>query len=122
VRAWVKAKMILLGIVIVWSALIFLTWRGWYQVALTLIAIPFKRLRPYRYNLWIAQDQDVNVIFGGNPDITISSKIGYMKLQGSKTASAMAVVVDFLFLVAVGQHNHCVASIERDEAHYTKEK
>jgi hypothetical protein len=41
-----------------------------------------------------------------------------MAEQGSKTAQAMAVVIDLLFKLAVGQENHCQASIERDEEHY----
>ena len=75
-------------------------------------------IKTYKKALWLAQDQDINAMYFGNPDITISSKIGYMKLQGSKTASAMAVVVDLMFYVAVGQINHCVVSVEHDEEHW----
>jgi hypothetical protein len=76
-------------------------------------------MRQYRYGLWISQDQLVNAILGGNPDVTVSSKVGYMALQGSATATYMAKVIDWLFYVAVGQSDHCYVSIEKDEKHYT---
>ena len=117
-----KAKLFLLGIALVWFLLIVGTWRGWYQTIITLLAIPFKGLRGYRYSLWIQQDQDVNTIFKGNPDVTVSSKLGYLSEQGSKTATLMARVVDKMFLIAVGQEDHCRSSIERDEVHYTFKK
>ena len=118
---WFKAKLLLILIAIVWTSLLFLTWRGWWQVLISLLAVVIPPLQPYRYVLWIAQDQDVNVLIrGGNPDVTISSKVGYMKINGSKTAAAMAVVIDLIFRVFAGQKNHCVASIEHDEEHYDK--
>lgn len=116
----IKSKLFLLAVFFVWASLLLLTWRGWYQIIITLAAIPFKKLRLYRRSLWMAQDQDVNVIFGGNEDITVSSKVGYLSESGSKTALGMAKVIDFLFYIAIGQENHCIASIERDERHYTK--
>lgn len=115
--AWLKAKILLIAIALVWLFLIAVM--SPLQLPVTLLAMPFKRLRQYRYGLWISQDQLVNAIFGGNPDVTVSSKVGYMALQGSATATYMAKVIDWLFYVAVGQINHCYASIEKDEEHYT---
>lgn len=112
---WLKAKLLLLSVALVW--LLAIIAMAPLQLPVTLLAIPLKRLRGYRYKLWIAQDQLVNAIHNGNPDITVSSMIGYMAEQGSKTAAAMAVVVDWLFYAAIGQVNHCRASIERDEDH-----
>lgn len=118
--ARIKAKLFLLAIFVVWAALLLATWRGWWQIFITLLAAVFKhpKLRRYRYALWIAQDQDVNVIFGGNPDITVSSKVGYMSARGSQTAKYMEKTIDWLFYIAVGQENHCAASIEAQEQHY----
>jgi uncharacterized membrane protein YhaH (DUF805 family) len=113
--SWIKAKLLLLSVALVW--LFFIAVLSPLQLPVTLLAIPFKRLRNYRYKLWIAQDQLVNAIHNGNPDITVSSRIGWMAEQGSKTAAAMAVVVDWLFYIATGQVNHCRAAIERDEDH-----
>jgi hypothetical protein len=116
-KTWLKAKLILLGILITWICLIVLM--SPFQVPLTLSAIFIKRFRLYNYHFWIWQDQGINVIFGGNPDITISSKVGYMALNGSKTAQSMEVVIDWLFYITVRQVDHCRVSIELRERHFT---
>ena len=110
---WIKAKILLLSVALVWLVLIIAMLP--LQLPVTLLAWPFKKLRGYRYKIWIAQDQMVNAIHNGNPDITVSSRIGWMAEQGSRTAAAMAVVVDLLFYISIGQRNHCAVSIERDE-------
>jgi hypothetical protein len=38
-----------------------------------------------------------------------------MAKNGSKTAQKMALVIDFMFYIAIGQRNHCAVSIEWDE-------
>ena len=113
---FIKAKLLLLSVAVVWAYIIIALLP--IMLPVTLLAIPFEELRRYRYAMWISTDQLVNAIHNGNPDITVSSKVGYMAEQGSKTAQAMAVVIDLLFKVAVNQDNHCQASIERDEEHY----
>lgn len=119
-KTWIKAKLILLGILIVWALLILIM--SPFQVPLTILAFFIKELRTYRYYFWIWQDQGVNVIFGGNPDVTVSSKVGYMALKGSKTAQAMAVVIDWLFYITIRQKNHCRVSIEFNEKHFTNNR
>lgn len=118
-----KSRLVLLTILVLWASLLIGTWRGWYQILVTILAwvLNNEKLNLYRYGLWIAQDQDVNALIFGNPDVTVSSKLGYMKQQGSRTAQYAANVVDKMFYIAVGQVNHCVASIEHDELHYTTE-
>jgi hypothetical protein len=111
-----KAKLILLSVAITW--LFFIVVMAPLIAPITIAAIFIKPLRGYRYKLWIAQDQLVNAIHNGNPDITVSSRIGWMAERGSKTAAAMASVVDWLFYIAIGQKDHCKVSIERDENHY----
>ena len=113
---FLRAKLLLLSVTLVWLYILIVLLP--IILPVTLLAIPVKGLRRYRYSLWISTDQLVNAIHNGNPDVTVSSKVGYMAEQGSKTAKAMAVVIDLLFKVAVGQDNHCYASIERDEEHY----
>lgn len=122
-KAWLKAKLLLLSVALVWAFFIYNVWEV--QLAITLLGcFPNKVLRGLRYGFWIVQDQAVNVVVSalllkvGNPDVTVSSKVGYMAEQGSKTAAAMAKVIDLLFKLAVNQDDHCAASIERDEAHY----
>lgn len=113
---FLRAKMLLLSIAVIWAYIIIVL--SPLLIPVTLLAIPFEGLRRYRYALWISTDQLVNAIHLGNPDVTVSSKVGYMAEQGSNTAKAMAVVIDLLFKLAINQDNHCAVSIERDEEHY----
>lgn len=113
---FIKAKLILISIALIWLYIILVL--SPLIVPVTIFAIIFSGLKRYRYSLWISTDQLVNAIHNGNPDVTISSKVGYMAERGSKTAQTMASVIDLLFKLAVGQENHCQASIERDEEHY----
>ena len=112
-----KAAIILIAVLVVWAALLLLTWRGWYQIFCTIAAFVSKHdaVKAYNYKLWLAQDQDVNVIFNGSEDETISSRIGAAYLNGSKTAVGVRFIVDLLFYVAIQQKNHCIESIEWDE-------
>ena len=113
-----KSIFFLVLVGVVWAALIILM--SPFQVPLTILAAVFenKRLQKYRYNFWIWQDQGVNMLLGGNPDVTVSSQVGYMAhVEGNKTAKEMAVVIDFGFRVFAGQNDHCRVSIEHDEDH-----
>ena len=83
---FIKSKLLLLSITITW--LFFIIVMSPLQLPLTLLGKSRDtRIGRYTYGLWIAQDQLVNAIHAGNPDVTVSSKVGYMALQGSKTAS-----------------------------------
>lgn len=116
-KAWLKAKLLLLSVLVWWILLILAM--SPLQLPLTLLGKPRgTRIGNYTYGLWIGQDQLINAVHGGNPDVTVSSKIGYMSEKGSRTAKAMESVVDWLFYKAVKQENHCKESIERDEEHY----
>lgn len=114
-KSWLKAKVLLILIALIWGT--FIIWMIPLQLPITVAGI-HPKLRKWRYGFWIAQDQLVNAVFFGNPDITVSSKVGYMAEKGSNTAKAMAAVIDWIFYIAVGQENHCQISIERDEEHY----
>ena len=115
---WIKAKLLLLSVALIWAFFISIFSPIQLPITLASFLVRNERLKRYVWGFWIWQDQAVNAILGGNPDVTVSSKVGYMAEQGSKTAKAMASVIDLLFKVAVGQENHCQASIERDEEHY----
>ncbi len=115
---WLKAKLLLLSVALIWAFFICISLPVQLPITLASFLVRNERLKIYVWGFWIWQDQAVNAILGGNPDVTVSSKVGYMAEQGSSTAQAMAVVIDLLFKVAVGQENHCAVSIERDEEHY----
>ena len=114
---FIKSKLLLSSVALTW--LFFIVVMSPVQLPLTLLRKERgTTVGDYVYGLWIAQDQMVNALHRGNPDVTVSSKVGYMSEEGSKTARAMEKVIDFLFYVAVKQENHCQVSIERDEQHY----
>jgi hypothetical protein len=126
---YIKAKLFLLLILTIWVGSGFLhidipftefTLWGWhvYVLATALRFAPNAAMRRWGLSFWLWTDQGVNVILGGNEDVTVSSKVGYLQETGSKTAHTMALVINLLFKLAVNQDNHCKASIERDEEHY----
>jgi len=114
-KAFLKSKFFLLAVGVVW--LFFIIIMSPIQIPVTLLAIKVRGLRGYRYGIWIAQDQLVNALLYGNPDVTVSSRVGWLTEQGSTTARYMAKFIDLMFYLAIGQENHCKASIEKDEEH-----
>ena len=115
---FLRAKLLLLSVALLWAFFIVICIPVQLPITVARMLIDNERLKRYVWGFWIWQDQAVNAILGGNPDVTVSSKVGYMAEQGSSTAKAMAAVIDLLFKLAVNQDNHCAVSIERDEDHY----
>jgi hypothetical protein len=66
-------------------------------------------------NVLIGLDQTANAAWGGNPDETISSRVGKAAERGARRAIIAEAAIDMAFSF-VGQRHHCAASIERDEA------
>lgn len=66
-------------------------------------------LRRYLLNVLIGVDQLANAIAGGDPDETISSRVG-KRLRESKAGVLWARIV-----IACTSKKHCVDSIEDDE-------
>lgn len=74
------------------------------------------RVKQWGYNNFIALDNYRSSQLGGDPEETISSRLGKARLRGrSKTFIFLADKVDLVFKVIKDQDNHCVASIEREE-------
>lgn len=67
------------------------------------------KVKRYIWNLLISIDQLANVILGGHPDETISSRLGKKKREGDKFSEVACGVLD------VFDENHCTKSIEEDE-------
>lgn len=77
-------------------------------------------LRLYLYNLLVALDQFGNALTGGDPDETISGRIGKWQRgdygpHWQRAGNAIASVIDGGAFLLVGQRNHCLASIASDE-------
>lgn len=67
------------------------------------------------WNVFIGFDQTGNAVLGGNPDETLSSRVGKAAERGSRRAVTIEAVIDLVFAILLGQRHHCAASIERDE-------
>ena len=73
-------------------------------------------LKRYALNVLVGIDQTWNAALGGDPDETISSRVGKASLRGEWFAQQIAEpVIDWLFLVLTGQTGHCRSCIEWDE-------
>ena len=70
--------------------------------------IPGKPILTYFRRLFVAVDQLVNVIFGGDEDETVSSRLGKDALRGRKFACVMCRVLDLI------DKDHCDKAVERD--------
>lgn len=70
----------------------------------------------YLLNVAIAIDQFGNAVLGGEPDETISSRVGRASLRGVWIAKYVwEPMIDAIFRRLAGQQRHCYESIEWDE-------
>jgi hypothetical protein len=105
----IKAKVFLLLIGAIWGSLILI------MLPILVVSFLYDKRRPdinWLYSLLLSQDHITNAILGGHYLTTISSLLGHLRLQGSKTGTAVANVVDLGFYVTIGQENHCTVSME----------
>jgi hypothetical protein len=85
--------------------------------ALTIVFAPLYlifnkgEIKLYIKNAFIGWDQDINTIFGGSPDETLSSRIG--RYEGTNwLAKICAKVINAIF-----GKDHCALQLERPETH-----
>ena len=64
----------------------------------------------YFWNVLLGLDQFLSVLTGGDPDETVSSRVGKASAAGSRTGRALERCLDAVF-----GPGHCRASIEADE-------
>lgn len=72
----------------------------------------------YFYNLFYALDQLANALIGGDPDETISSRVGKCQRgdHGRCIQIVMTPIALLINLIFIWQEkNHCINSIEDDE-------
>lgn len=62
----------------------------------------------YIFNILIALDQLLNAIFGGDPDETMSSRLGKDRDRGRIVGCVLCKILDIF------DPDHCTKSIERD--------
>jgi hypothetical protein len=71
-------------------------------------------VRQWGINCWEGKDNFVSAQFGGDPDESISSRLGKAKLRGSRL-DFVANKVDLVAKELFNDTNHSVKSIETDE-------
>lgn len=72
-------------------------------------------VRRYLLNLAIALDQGLNAALGGNPDETISSRVGRAAMNDRPFAAEAEWLIDALFRLLGDGPGHCRRNIEWDE-------
>ncbi|MGE4539195.1 MAG: hypothetical protein AB7D37_19170 [Desulfovibrio sp.] len=68
------------------------------------------RLERYFWNVLLGLDQFLSVLTGGDPDETVSSRVGKASAAGSRIGRVLEICLDGVFGAG-----HCRASIEADE-------
>lgn len=72
------------------------------------------RIKLYIRNVMVGVDQLGNTLIGGDPDETISSRVGKAAQRGDRLGLALELVINALFWPVDGW-GHCRACIEPDE-------
>lgn len=70
--------------------------------------IPGRPVLSYFRKLFVSVDQLLNVILGGDPDETMSSRLGKDARRGRKFACVMCKILDLF------EKDHCEKALERD--------
>ena len=107
-----SAKVFLSLITVTWASLIIV------MLPLMLIAVIFDRR--WLYSLFLAQDHLVNVILGGHYLTTVSSQLGKLRQDGSRTGTVAADFVDWLFYVARKEIRHCDNAMQASDIYTFK--
>lgn len=73
-------------------------------------------IKRYIRNNFVAVDQLANAILGGDPDETISSRLGKCKENGNWFCTWFCKILTRIWqFFGSKQHAHCIDVIERDE-------
>lgn len=68
------------------------------------------KLKRYFWNVLLGLDQFLSVLTGGDPDETVSSRVGKAAAAGSRIGRVLEWCLDAVFGAG-----HCRSSIEEDE-------
>jgi hypothetical protein len=115
----IKAVFILAMIFVNWAALVI--WLSGLHVAAFINQLNTGMRSSYW--LFLAEDHMVNVIMSGHFLTTVSSEIGNLHRNGSRSGAKVASVVNYLFWKSTGdeiQKNHCINAIEATDKHVFK--
>lgn len=90
------------------------------NIGIKILAIGFAlfgkdKIKQYGINVWEGLDNSASADTGGDPDDSVSSRLGKGRKAGSKVIGFTANKVDLVASELFGDLNHCEKSIERDE-------
>lgn len=74
-------------------------------------------MKRYLWNILITIDQFANTLLGGNPDETISGRMGW-RIKTGKATKFELWLCRVLSKIDTTTKKHCVESIEYEEEHY----
>jgi hypothetical protein len=72
-------------------------------------------IKKWTLNVLISLDQLLNTVFGGDPDETISSRLGKLKVRHGIIPWYRPLAKTLDYLLDAVDENHCIDAIERDE-------
>jgi hypothetical protein len=72
------------------------------------------KYKQYGINVWEGLDNSISSELGGDPDESLSSRLGKARNRGSRWGVVTAKV-DLVFGELFGDENHCQRTIEKDE-------
>ena len=77
----------------------------------------------YIYNLGLGLDQFINVLLLGDPDESLSGRMGRALISGAPKwwVIPAAKVLDSVVLALFGERNHCLNAVEQEERPKEKE-
>ena len=116
-KEWLKAKLALTIITVLWTTLIF---RNLFSLLYSYKQDKKQGTQLKRgllYSKVLGQDLYVNTQIGGYFKTTISSELGNQQ-KTSKSGKVAAKIVDWLFELAGDEPNHCSRSIEAEDEHW----
>ena len=73
------------------------------------------KYRQFGINVWEGVDNSMSADTGGDPDESLSSRLGKARKRGSKGWGFIANKVDLVFGEFADDPNHCDRTTERDE-------
>jgi hypothetical protein len=87
------------------------------------VGVGGQALIQFLYNLGLGIDQFVNVLLLGDPDESLSGRMGRAILSGRPKwwVKPCAKANDWLWLVLVGEKDHSINAVEPEERPYEKE-
>ena len=76
-------------------------------------------MRQYVYNVFLAMSQFLNSLLLGDPDESISGRLGRAYLSGRPKwwVTPWMTFVDWMFVMLFGEIQHCIKSVEYGEEH-----